>query len=167
MQDELLRVTTLLLKNLYNENFISLFVDHACDVSFSDLACLYLRTHGKTPDGAAHLAYLRGNCHVTKQLQAQSGLVAFLHESGEAVVLSGPGDAYFPEVLLCPEMQSGMALSLGRDSRQFGVIILNSHLQGHYTLGRFEFLTALTTLAGVMYSHRLDAGDSKKQGEES
>jgi hypothetical protein len=150
MQNDLLRVSTLLLKNLYAKEFISLFVDHACDVSSSDLACLYLRDYTR-----------RGKADVA----ARSGLTAFLRESGEALVLSGPQDDYFPGTLLCPEMHSGMALSLGRDSVQFGIFILNSRLPGHYTRERFEFLTALTILAGIMYSHRPEAGDTKNRGK--
>ncbi len=167
MQNDLLRVSTLLLKNLYAKEFISLFVDHACDVSSSDLACLYLRDYtrrGKA-DVEAHLACARGEYSVPGRLAARSGLTAFLRESGEALVLSGPQDDYFPGTLLCPEMHSGMALSLGRDSVQFGIFILNSRLPGHYTRERFEFLTALTILAGIMYSHRPEAGDTKNKGK--
>jgi hypothetical protein len=166
MQNDLLRVSTLLLKNLFADEFISLFVDHARDVSFSDLACLYLyNDRGGKNDDEARLVCRRGEYRVAGLLPPKSGLAAFLRESREALVLSSPEDDYFPDVLLCPGMQSGMALWLGRDLLQFGVFILNSHSPGHYTRERFEFLTAFTTLAGIMYSHRLNAGEFKNRGK--
>ncbi len=162
MPDELLKIGTLLLKNMYSADFIRLLVDHACDVSRSDAACLYFGGSGPGDTGALRQVYLRGNCGPAKVLPQDSELVGFLYESREPVVLGGPDGVFFRELLLCPEMQSGMALFLGTDTQRFGILILNSLAEAHYTRRRFDFLSGLALLTGVMFSHRGSAANPKQ-----
>ncbi|MBN1799684.1 MAG: hypothetical protein JW822_14000 [Spirochaetales bacterium] len=163
-RDELVRIGSLLLQNMYHENFITLFVDNSFDISLSDLACLYLYNPVIPNQNELVLHYSRGNCMAVKSIPSDSELVVFLNESKEAVILSRAGTACFSELLLCQEMQSGIALNIGLESQQFGVFILNSLHANHYTQEQFEFLNKLCTLAGGMFNYWLQRKKIKNKG---
>ncbi len=162
--DELVRISSLLLQNMYNDNFITLFVDHSFDISLSDLACLYLYDPTPERNNDLVLNYARGNYKAAKNMPSASDLVIFLGESKEAVILSEAAAPCFSELLLSWEMQSGLALNIGQESQQFGIFILNSLHAGHYTQERFEFVNKLSTLAGGMFSYWLKRKEFKNKG---
>jgi hypothetical protein len=153
--DELIRVSILLLQNMYNDNFIPLLVDHCYDITLSDAAYLYLYQPTAASKTDLTLQYVRGNDKVRKTLPLQSDLVSFLRESGEAVVLSEPANSCFSELLLTENMNSGTALHIGSESQQFFILILNSLHVCHYTQERFDFLNKLAALASVMFAFRI------------
>jgi hypothetical protein len=151
--DELVRVSSLLLQNMYNDNFITLFVDHSYDITFSDIACLYLYQPTAGCKNDLKLNYARGNYEVRKTIPLHSDLVLFLKESRETVVLSEASASCFSELLLSENMNSGIGLYLGSESQEFCIFILNSLHAYHYTQERFDFLNKLGVLASVMFSY--------------
>jgi hypothetical protein len=161
--DELVRISTLLLPNMYSDNFFSLLVDHSFDLSYSDLVCLYLTNDLEMRNTDLVLEYKRGNHKAAKILAKTCDFVTFLSESNEALILAEPPQEHFLGMLLTKEMKSGVALNLGFEKKQYAVLILNSLNIGHYSKECCDFFNTLARLAGVMLAYRFDKRMNKNE----
>jgi len=147
--DELVRAGSLLSQNLNFQTMASVLVEQTLDITKSDLGCLYLYKERETSSDLK-LMYRRGRYQVPEILSRKSEIITFLEDSKEAVVLLEQKPSPFVELLLHPQMQSGIVLPLSTPSLTLGAVFLNSLKPFFYNRERFDFLDSFTKLAGGM-----------------
>lgn len=149
--DELVRASSRLSRERRLNGLVSVLVEQALDITRSDLAALYLYQDSEDADSDLTLYYRRGVGGVPETLAADMELVSFVRECGETLVVSSPQDAYFSDVFLVPDMQSGLALPLTTPRAQLGILILNSRQPIYFNRDRFSFLDSFGKMAGNMF----------------
>jgi len=158
--DELVRAGSLLSRELHFRDLIAVLVEQALDISHSDLGALYLFAGDGEESEPMKLAFRRGRYEVPSQIEGRSELIQFLRECGEAVVLremTGRRESHpFREILLHPEMTSGLVLPVFTPQAQLGALFMNSRHPRFYNRNRFHFLDSFTKLAsGQLHNARL------------
>jgi len=148
--EELVRAGSLLSRDMEFTAMASVLVEQSLDITRSDLACLYIRASLENKNSPLRLIYRRGRYEAAERLAASSELVAFVEESGEAVLLTERQISPFAELLLESRMESGIALPLATPKQNLGLLILNSRKKNHYARERFLFLDSFCKLAGGM-----------------
>ncbi len=158
---ELVRTSALLSRESTFKGLAAVLVEQSQDVTRSSLAALYLFD----PEDAGRPLrrfFQRGRYEIPSEMDAGSGLIQFLLECPESVVLSRrtppgyPEGSPFRELLLSESMNSGIALPLFTPSTRIGILILNSRQEEFYRQQRFNFLNSLTQLsAGILQNSQL------------
>jgi PAS domain S-box-containing protein len=160
-QGDLIRAGAMLSREQNFKSLIMVLVEQALDISHSDLAAFYLLVNGEDPRSGLRLVYKRGRETPPDTLSGDSELVRFTRECREALVFNnrkgtGKRPPLFREVLLSPNMASGMALPVISAARDIGLLFVNSRKPLFYNRRRFYFLDAYVKLAGpVMLNTRL------------
>ena len=124
--NDLVRAGALLSRDFDLRTLMSVLVEQSLDVTKSDLSCLFML---KDLDDAAsdlRLVYRRGKHQVASRLGADSELIDFIRESGEAVVCLERAGSPFADLLLDHGMESGVALPLVTPRAPLGVLFVNS-----------------------------------------
>ncbi|OHD71387.1 MAG: guanylate cyclase [Spirochaetes bacterium RBG_16_49_21] len=166
---ELTRAGAHLTRQLDYQSLISIIVEQTIDITQSDLACLYLSEDPEQKKSDLKLAYRRGRLEVPPNVSADSHFIDFIRDSNEAVIQLDRKSASFSDLLLSPEMTSGIALPILISKSLLGVLILNSAKPDYYNRERFLFLDSFTKLAnGMIQSSKLfqQTKDYLKQIEE-
>jgi class 3 adenylate cyclase/PAS domain-containing protein len=148
--DELVRAGSLLSRHMDFKTMVSVLVEQTLDITASDLACLYLRSDPDRKRSPLRLMYRRGRFDVPRLLSGDDEQVDFITECEEAVVLLERRSGPFDEILLHPDMQSGIALPLSTPTAMLGILYLNSGRKNHYGRERLTFLESYVKLAGGM-----------------
>ncbi len=146
--DELVRTSSLLTSDKDEESLIATLVDQAQDVSQSDIGALYV--YSEIQSNPLKLVYKRGKYDVPRKLEAESELVRFLEDCGEALVINDREQRFFKGIFLVDNMNSGMALPLSTPKANIGILILNSRRNEFFGKSRLDFLDSFTKLAGGM-----------------
>ena len=155
--DELVRASTQLTQERRLGRLASVLVEQALDITRSDLAALYLYDDPVRPEDGLRLAYRRGAAGAAESLDGNGGIVSFLRECGDSVVVGSPADPYFADIFLVSGMHSGIAVPLETPNLQLGVLVLNSRTPSYYNCDRFSFLDAFGKIAGnVLHNARLN-----------
>lgn len=144
--DELTRAGSLLAGEIRFNRLVHVMVDQTLDITHSDLGALYL--YG--PDDRARavkLAYQRGRFAIPGELSRTSELIDFIEDCGESVVLLTRKPSPFAQLLLSPEMNSGMALPVSTPTARIGVLMVNSLSENHYNRRRLQFLDAMLRIS--------------------
>ncbi len=149
--DELVRAGARLARERRLNGLVSVLVEQALDITRSDLAALYLYIEPDNPGSRLALFYRRGAEQPADSLSGGTELVSFLRECGEMLVVNSPDDAYFSDIYLAPNMESGIALPLIAAGAQLGILVLNSRSSGHFNRDRFFFLDSFGKMAGNMF----------------
>jgi PAS domain S-box-containing protein len=166
-QGDLIRAGAMLSREQTFKSLIMVLVEQGLDISHSDLAAFYLFVNAGDPHSGLRLAYKRGRETPPDTLSGDSELVRFIRECREALVFNnrdgaGKRPPLFREVLLAPNMASGMVLPVISPSRDIGLLFVNSRKPFFYNRRRFYFLDAYAKLAGpIMQSTRL-LGETKE-----
>ena len=154
--DELVRAGSLLSRDLNFKAIASVLVEQAIDITESDLACLYLFSDPDKKASDLLLTYRRGNFRVPEKMAGRSDLIDFVTECDETIVLLEPAGSPFQEMLLNPDMQSGITLPITIPIARLGVLILNSKRPLYYNRMRFHFLDSFAKVAsGMLHNARL------------
>ncbi|MCK5251040.1 MAG: guanylate cyclase, partial [Spirochaetaceae bacterium] len=138
--NELVRASSRLSAESEFSNLVSVLVEQSADNSRSDLACLYVYNDPEASTGALRLIYRRGLRDVPESIPKDSGLMGFLEECGEAVVLLSRKESPFEGLFLAEGMNSGIVLPVKAGSRRVGALFLNSREENHYGNERFRYL---------------------------
>lgn len=146
--DELVRASSRLSSESDFKKLVSVLVEQSADHSRSDLACLYVYNDPVAATGALRLIYRRGLRAVPDSIPKDSGLMEFLEECGEAVVLLSRKESPFEGIFLAEGMNSGIVLPVKAGRRRVGALFLNSRDENHYGNERFRYLDSLNRLAG-------------------
>ena len=148
--EELVRTSNLLSEEHQFSTLVSRLVEQAQDVTRSDLSALYIYEEPEEKVSPLRLAYTRGRYEIKKRIPADDELVGFINECGEAVVLLERRPSPFLELLLHPEMKSGMAVPIQTAKGKIGILFVNSRSRSFYGGARFAFIESFTKLAGGM-----------------
>ncbi len=146
--DELVRASSQLFKDLDSKRIIAQLVEQAHDISKSDLSCLYLYNAPNLRKSTLSRSYRRGRFETSVSFPADSELVDFIEDCGEAVVILERKKSPFIEILLNEEMESGIALPLSMPKSKIGIFILNSKQKNYYGNKLFRFLSSFVQMAG-------------------
>ncbi|MDR1586987.1 MAG: PAS domain S-box protein [Treponema sp.] len=162
MEDDLIRAGSMLSRELDFKNLCVILVEQAQDISHSDLTAFYFFKSGRRSNpGDLSLVHKRGSYTPPEKLSGDSAMVRFLLDCRETLVFNnregeGKRPGFFKEILLVPEMKSGMVLPVSGPSRNVGILVVNSRSRLFYTRRRFYFLDSFAKLAGgAMQSARL------------
>jgi PAS domain-containing protein len=160
-QGDLIRAGAMLSREQNFKSLIMVLVEQALDISHSDSAAFYGFLNSEDPRSGMKLVYKRGRETPPDKLSGDSELVRFARECREALVFNnretaGKRPPLFREILLAPNMASGMALPVISVSRDMGLLFVNSRKPLFYNRRRFYFLDAYAKLAGpIMQNTRL------------
>lgn len=147
---ELVRTTGLLSKDMNKNSVSRSIVEQAQDVTKSDIAALYIfrEEQNKYP-----LLHKRGRFEIPTGLLASAETPEFLVESCETVVLANRDSKFFQDMLLHPEMNSGIAAPLFNQHRFSGFLVVNSRHPRHYGQDRFSFMDSFSRMASGLLSN--------------
>jgi PAS domain S-box-containing protein len=161
--NDLVRAGALLARERNFKDLVGIFVEQAQDISHVDLAAFYVLKDGDDPKSDLKLSYKRGRYAVPETIPGSSELVRFLRECKEALIFNnkralertpenGPvpgqsGGDFLREVLIHPDMKSGMALPIVSPPREIGILFTASLKPCFFNRRRFHFLDSYTKLA--------------------
>ena len=134
----------------------SALAERALDVTRADLSAVYLYAQPGFSGSDIELECRRGAYRIPASIPGSSGLVSFIEDCRETVVISSPEPGPFSDILLSEGMESGIALPLRTRMSRIGILILDSRHPSHFTGDRFTFLDSLAAVAsGILQNARL------------
>jgi len=176
-EQDLVRAGALLARERNFKDLVSTFVEQAQDISRVDLTAFYILKEPEDRNSDLKLIFKRGRYSVPETIPGSSELVRFLRECGEALIYNNKPalekeknaerqaengvrapkmPAIFKDVLIHPDMKSGMALPIVSPPREIGVLFVGSQVPCFFNRKRFNFLDSYTKLAGgAMQTSRL------------
>jgi len=181
-EQDLVRAGALLARERNFKDLVSVFVEQAQDISRVDMAAFYVLENPEDRKSDLKLYYKRGRYPVPETISGTGELVRFLRECREALIYNNKqalekdaadgqaGSAarkreiprILKEILIHPEMKSGMALPIVSPPREIGVLFAESQIPCFFNRRRFQFLDSYTKLAaGAMQTSRL-FGETKE-----
>ncbi|WP_461245983.1 adenylate/guanylate cyclase domain-containing protein [Treponema sp. R6D11] len=158
---DLVRAGALLARERNFKDLVNSFVEQAQDISRVDLAAFYTLTDTDDRKSDLKLSYKRGRYPVPETISGDSALVSFMRDCKEALIFNNKenfrqGGAFLKEVLINPEMKSGMALPIVSPPREIGILFVGSQSPCFFNRRRFHFLDSYTKLAaGAMQTSLL------------
>lgn len=163
VMDDLVRAGSLLSDNLDSKSIISVLVEQSLDVTKSDIACFYAFEDPSAPNSPLNLVYRRGRFDLPRTFPPRNGLVDFLKECRESIVLLSRKDSFFTDIFLNHQMNSGIALPVFSHQVYLGILLLNSRYEDFYDRVKFEFLNSFTALAAGMLHNASLYADLREQ----
>ena len=162
-EQDLVRAGALITRERNFKDLITIFVEQAQDISRAELAAFYILKNMEDHKSDLKLVFKRGNYELPETIAGSSDLVCFLRECRETLIFNNkPAEkteaaaAFLREVLINPEMKSGMALPLVSPPREIGILFVASCKSGFFNRQRFYFLDSYTKLAaGAMQTSLL------------
>jgi len=168
-EQDLVRAGALLARERNFKDLVSTFVEQAQDISRVDLTAFYILKEPEDRNSDLKLIFKRGRYSVPENISGSGELVHFLRECREALIYNNKSalekedgartremPALFKDVLIHPEMKSGMALPIVSPPREIGVLFVGSQIPCFFNRKRFNFLDSYTKLAGgAMQTSRL------------
>jgi len=161
---DLVRAGALLARERNFKDLVSVFVEQAQDISRADLTAFYILKDPSDRKSDLKLVLKRGRYSVPETISGTGELIGFLRECREALVFNNKqtddaqntAPSFLKEVLINPEMKSGMALPLVSPPREIGILFVASQKPCFFKRLRFYFLDCYTKLAGgAMQTSRL------------
>ncbi len=159
---ELVRVSALLTSDQSRTSLISILVEQAQDISKSEVGALYAYPEENAKSNALKMIFKRGKYDVPQSFSLESGLIQFLEDCKEALIVHSRKDKFFKESLLNEYMNSAIILPLNTAKRKIGILVLNSKKNDFYGKNRLHFLDAFTKLSSGMV-HNVELFQEVKQ----
>ena len=165
-----MRAGALLAQERNFKDLVNVFVEQAQDISGADLSAFYILQDPSVSMSDLKLVYKRGRYTVPDIISGSAELIVFLRECAEALVFNNASEGYeegekkekpetqnfLKEVLINPDMKSGMAIPIVSPPREIGVLFVTSQAPSFFNRHRFYFLDCYTKLAGgAMQNSRL------------
>ncbi len=147
---ELVRTTGLLSRDMNKNSVSRSIVEQAQDVTKSDIAALYVFVEQQS---RFPLVHNRGRFDIPNALLANAETPAFLLESRETLVLTNREGTFFHDLLLHPDMESGIAAPLYNQQGFSGFLVVNSRHPQHYGRDRFSFMDSFSRMASGLLSN--------------
>jgi GAF domain-containing protein len=156
--NDLVRAGALLARERNFKDLVSIFVEQAQDISHVDLAAFYILKDSDDRKSDYKLSFKRGRYTVPDTISGSSELVCFLRECKEALIFNNKramektsyprkDSDFLKEVLIHPDMKSGMALPIVSSRREIGILFTASLKPCFFNRRRFHFLDSYTKLA--------------------
>jgi len=168
-EQDLVRAGALLARERNFKDLVNVFVEQAQDISRVDLAAFYLLTDTEDRKSELKLSYKRGRYSVPETISANSELVKFIRDCKEALIFNNKensqttqGSAFLKEVLINPEMKSGMALPIVSPPREIGILFVGARTPCFFNRKRFHFLDSYTKLAAGAMQTLLLFGETQE-----
>jgi PAS domain S-box-containing protein len=161
VDEDLIRAGAILARERNFKNLVTIFVEQAQDISRADLAAFYILKDAEDRKSGLKLAFQRGRYDIPDTFSGSGELVRFLWECREALIFNNRNGAektppFLTEVLIHPDMKSGMALPLVTPTREIGILFVCSKTPCFFNRRRFYFLDSYAKLAGgAMRNSRL------------
>jgi len=162
-EQDLVRAGALIARERNFKDLITIFVEQAQDISHAEVAAFYILKDMEDRKSDLKLFFKRGSYDLPEVISGSSELVRFLRECRETLIFNNKhtekADAaasFLKEVLIHPEMRSGMALPLISPPREIGILFVASRTPQFFNRPRFYFLDSYTKLAaGAMQTSLL------------
>jgi len=169
---DLVRAGALLAREKNFKDLVNVFVEQAQDISRVDLTAFYILKEPEDRKSDLKLMFKRGRYQVPETISGSNELIRFLRECREALIFNNKkaaqqdskssqskpdwSEAFLKEVLINPEMKSGMALPIVSPPREIGILFVGSKNPCFFNRHRFHFLECYTKLAaGAMQTSKL------------
>jgi len=162
-EQDLVRAGALIARERNFKDLISIFVEQAQDISRAEVAAFYILKDMEDRKSDLKLIFKRGSYDLPEVIPGSSELVCFLRECHETLIFNNKytekADAaasFLKEVLIHPEMKSGMALPLISPPREIGILFVASRTPQIFNRPLFYFLDSYAKLAaGAMQTSLL------------
>jgi PAS domain S-box-containing protein len=162
-EQDLVRAGALIARERHFKDLITIFVEQAQDISHTEVAAFYILKDMEDRKSDLKLIFKRGSYELPEIISGSSELVCFLRECRETLVFNNKctekADAaasFLKEVLIHPEMKSGMALPIISPPREIGILFVASRTAQFFNRRLFYFLDSYTKLAaGAMQTSLL------------
>jgi len=168
-EQDLVRAGALLARERNFKDLVNSFVEQAQDISRVDLAAFYLLTDSDDHKNDLKISYKRGRYSVPETISGGSELVKFIRDCKEALIFNNKenaqttqGTAFLKEVLINPEMKSGMALPIVSPPREIGILFVGARTPCFFNRKRFHFLDSYTKLAAGAMQTLLLFGETRE-----
>lgn len=148
--DELVRTTNVLSKDMNRNSVSRSLVEQALDITRADLAALYVVPPKNGVEDELPLLHKRGRVPVPSVIEIERESVDFVLDCREVLVVNSVGGEFFSDILLHPDMGSGMLVPLVNQKSVLGVLFLNAKAGGHFGAGRLSFIDSFSKMASSM-----------------
>jgi class 3 adenylate cyclase/PAS domain-containing protein len=168
-EEDLVRASALLTQERNFRDLVSIFVGQAQDISRVDMAAFYVLKDTEDRKSDLKLAIKKGRYAVPETLPGGSEMMCFLRDCRESLVFNNNQEptrkyeTFMKEVLINPEMKSGMALPIVSFPREIGVLFVGARTPCFFNRKRFFFLDAYTKLASGALQTSLLFGETRAQ----
>jgi len=167
-EQDLVRASALLTQERNFKDLVGVFVEQAQDISRVDMAAFYVLKDTDDRKSDLKLAIKRGRYAVPETISGESEMMCFIRECKEALIFNNNKTAwkrepFMSEVLINPEMKSGMALPIVSYPREIGVLFVGALAPCFFNRRRFHFLDAYTKLAAGALQTSLLFGETRIQ----
>jgi len=167
-EEDLVRASALLTQERNFRDLVSIFVGQAQDISRVDMAAFYVLKDTEDRKSDLKLAIKKGRYDAPETLPGGSEIMCFLRDCKESLVFNNQEtprkyEAFMKEVLINPEMKSGMALPIVGFPREIGVLFVGARTPCFFNRKRFFFLDAYTKLAAGALQTSLLFGETRAQ----
>jgi len=166
-EQDLIRAGALLARERNFKDLVNVFVEQAQDISRVDLAAFYILKDTDDKKSDLKLSFKRGRYSVPETISGSSELICFIRECKEALIFnnretSRQGGAFLKEVIINPEMKSGMALPIVSPPREIGILFVGAQTSCFFNRHRFHFLDSYTKLAAGAMQTSLLFGETRE-----
>ena len=167
-EEDLVRASALLTQERNFKDLVSIFVGQAQDISRVDMAAFYVLQDTEDRRSDLKLAIKKGRYAVPETISGGSEMMCFIRDCKESLVFNNQEtprkyEAFMKEVLINPEMKSGMALPIVSFPREVGVLFVGARTPCFFNRKRFFFLDAYTKLAAGALQTSLLFGETRAQ----
>jgi len=167
-EEDLVRASALLTQERNFRDLVSIFVGQAQDISRVDMAAFYVLKDTEDRKSDLKLAIKKGRYAVPETLPGGSEMMCFIRDCKESLVFNNQPpprkyETFMKEVLINPEMKSGMALPIVSFPREIGVLFVGARTPCFFNRKRFFFLDAYTKLAAGALQTSLLFGETRAQ----
>jgi len=166
-EQDLIRAGALLARERNFKDLVNVFVEQAQDISHVDLAAFYILKDTDDRKSDLKLSFKRGRYSVPETISGSGELVCFIRECKEALIFNNKetfrqGGEFLKEVLINPEMKSGMALPIVSPPREIGILFVGAQTSCFFNRRRFHFLDSYTKLAAGAMQTSLLFGETRE-----
>jgi PAS domain S-box-containing protein len=167
-EQDLVRASALLTQERNFKDLVGVFVEQAQDISRVDMAAFYVLKDTDDRKSDLKLAIKRGRYAVPETISGGGELMCFIRECKESLIFnnnetSRKHEPFLKEVLINPEMKSGMALPIVSYPREIGILFVGARTPCFFNRRRFHFLDAYTKLAAGALQTSLLFGETRIQ----
>jgi PAS domain S-box-containing protein len=167
-EEDLVRASALLTQERNFRDLVNIFVGQAQDISRVDMAAFYVLKDTEDRRSDLKLAVKKGRYAVPETLPGGSEMMCFIRDCKESLVFNNQENSrnyetFMKEVLINPEMKSGMALPIVSFPREIGVLFVGARTPCFFNRKRFFFLDAYTKLAAGALQTSLLFGETRAQ----
>jgi transcriptional regulator with GAF, ATPase, and Fis domain len=155
LEADLAENTLILTKNSDISKTILTLLEQSREATKSDLVCFYKEDAKNSKNSCFKLIIKKGEYKIPNYIDDSNGLISFIKECREPVVILENNENPFFEILLNPVMKSGIALPIFAGNKLAGVMIINSVFNNFYNKSKLILLEYFNKLANNILNNLL------------